>query len=696
MAKLKRSRLRSQAASVQPRSHSEDSSSDGSIPNTTVPPRRAPSTITLREKRRPEAHPEGAPPKRARRLDAKFARARASSDAADDGGEDIAVNPVVLASLNDHLFVTPRPARRRRRDIAVVIPQSSSIANQPTNGDRLLTARQVTLDPIEESPQLHDRDVVLDSVERDEPDEEFEAEEVGAEQAQLVRAGAADEVYNMLENEDEDEDEEMREFINRAIKNAVPRTINGLSRQRERRAPVIGDEDFGYGQLAQPRMLGPGRVTLSPSVVMDVRPIYTAAVNTRRLRGIVGLMGRPGWTARGKDWKNGFSQDEPGITAVGRRIFKYLHSFRNLVRQAPKLVGAEKQDLARQKEWLDANREKVKKSLSEIAKLVTKMRDELDVPDPDGLGANLERRAAIVGDLMNPVIPQLVRVLESLFCLGGVDPDNLNDILDEVLITPELLGYIQAVTKWISSLRVKLKWELEQRPLDNSHVRGTQLERLVKGQKSAWNLFDGAMHKLKQDLEDAEQQHEEAMQEQNEEERLAECQQRDEQIRAAREREEEEEEVWKERQYEAVARSTQWIKSQPRPMAEKWRKANERYYQEQNDQVQQPARPLVPVMSGARRPPPQFHGPPVAPNLSEQDMENKRWILEQITKEDGEGRTAPPTRDSMEAWAEAMGMEVAEVIGEVAAFQRSARELARQRRVEVPEWAREDVAVGRR
>jgi hypothetical protein len=641
---------------------------------------------------------EQPPPKRARRLDAKFARARASNGAEEGAGEDVAVNPAVLDALNNGPFSSSsRPTSQPRRGIAVVIPQSSSIADKSTNRDRPLTTSRATLDPIKESPQLHQRDVALDSVEREEQDDEFEAEEVGPEHAHLVPARAADEYH--VYDAPEAEDDGLRDFVDKAIRDTAPRTINGLSHQenlpRVPRALDIEDEDFGYEQLAQPRMLGPGRVTLSPSVVVDVPSIYTAAVNTRRLRGIVGLMGRAGWTAKGKDWKKGFSQDEPGITAIGRRIFKYLHGFRNLLREAPKLVGAQKQDLAKQKEWLDANQEKVKKSLSEIAKLVTKMRDELNVPDPDGLGANLERRAAIARDLMNPVIPQLVRVLESLFCLGGVDPDNLNDILDEVLITPELLGYIQAVTKWISSLRVKLKWELEQRPLENRHVRGTQLERLVKGQTSAWNLFDGAMYRLKQDLEEAEQQHEEAKQEENDEERLAECQQRDEQIREARVREEEEEEDLKERQYEAVARSTQWIRSQPRPLAEKWRKATERHGQPvvRNVQILQPERPLGPVMSGARGPPPQFYEPPFAPNFSEQDLENKRWILEQISKEDGEGRTARLTGDLIDEMAETLDMEVAEVMEEVTAFQRSARELARQRGLEVPEWAREDVAV---
>ncbi|KAK0641071.1 hypothetical protein B0T16DRAFT_207256 [Cercophora newfieldiana] len=694
-------RTRSASKRTESLSESDDAAASPTpaVPVLAPTPAPAPALApaTSGSKRGPGEETKDAPRKRVRlhRLDAPVSRAKPSSDDEEDG----VVNPAILDAMNNGPFTSsPQRSTRPPRAIATRKPRSKRTSRKARNL-RGPVSTGAALDVIDESSREHDPDAAISSVEQDEADDQPELQDQHTE-SQNIRVDAYD---DFPEDEDDELDNTIQE-LQMVVAEAPPpskpkRTINGLSAQegadherptgnrlpaRRNIVPDIEDKDFGYesdlGHLGQGNQIGEARVSLSLSPPPVTQPIYTATVDTRRVRAMLKFMGRDGWTGGGeKRWEQGFAQGEPGNHLRGKRLFKYLHRFRTLIRGAPTIVGKHPRSLSKQVAWLRGKQDDIKKLVSEINKQIKKIRDEeLALPrGPDDFSrAALERRQAMVMDLMNPIIPQLIRVLSSLFSLGGANSVNPRQLPEEVIITPDVLGYIQEVLTWIGSLRGKMRWELRERPLENTD------RPLAKQQESAWSLFDSALRELNRNVEEAEEQHEIQEQNENEQERLLECAHRDEMIREARRREEEAEQDRKIERMRLVAHSTQYIASLPNPVSELWRKATAREeYWAASQSVSRPK----PVMSGARRPPiPQ----PLEQPTPWKDAD-KEWLLLQIRPE---GRKPiVPTKADYEDWAEALGVTRGELLNEVRSFQITFHNKAQEKGLKMEEWARKDI-----
>jgi len=704
MAKLRRQTRASKAAA-----DDSSSSSEADIPNEVVSSRTAPPSATLRAKRKADTDSTQPAAKRVRmhRLETTASRAGPSSDA-----EDMVVNPIVLGTMNTGLFTgsifanSSRPVRQHPNGLPTLLPQFNGNPHQAGSTRHLASTRtrpRSRLDAIAESPQPRDPDRAISSVERGETGGYDDLE--GEDERLFVSSEAGRGLFGSQEDEDwelKDPREPVRTVPNRPRPNptsGAPSARGGpiinTTIPSRLGVPDIDDENFGYSSrlmgTVQRRPLSPTQASPSRSLSSDVLPIFTATVPTRHVKAVYKLMGRAGWTNK-KEWARGLGQDDPWITPIGKKLFKYLSAFRSLIHKAPKAVSTERHYLDEQNHWLRDSRDTLEKYVSEITKLVKMVRDvELRLPNNNhALGTgSLERRRAIIGELRGQIIPQLIRILRSFFSLSGVDPDDGNELMEDVTITPDILAYIRTVVEWTHSLRSKLIWELGERPLENRHVTGAQLNKLVKQQMSSWNLFSAAMDELDQILDDAEEEHEKAKQEEHEGERLAECSQRDEIIQEAREREEEEELAIKQRQYEAVARSVQWIASQPRPLAEKWVKAEPHTQSVRHSS----STPLSgPAMSGGRAPPtPQFPEPPVILDHKPWHIDDKQWLLHQIKRKDSWGQYVRPTPDDFRTFEESLDRyPMSEIEKEAAAFRWSGRCMAWEKGLPVEDWAMED------
>ena len=81
-----------------------------------------------------------------------------------------------------------------------------------------------------------------------------------------------------------------------------------------------------------------------------------------------------------------------------------------------------------QNNWLLANKDALSKATSEINKIVQKIcEDRLAVIGDSNRPSsnNLERRKALVRDMVLCLIPMLVQTLRAAFSLGGIDLDGI-------------------------------------------------------------------------------------------------------------------------------------------------------------------------------------------------------------------------------------------------------------------------------
>ncbi|KAK3316421.1 hypothetical protein B0H66DRAFT_604713 [Apodospora peruviana] len=351
-------------------------------------------------------------------------------------------------------------------------------------------------------------------------------------------------------------------------------------------ADGVGDDEDVFGDHEDHQVRSPGthsRISDAKSSLLGeatarTQPHYTAKLSSVILYKLLTLMGKSGWTKLGKSWQKRLFEDPyqedgqadtPAITKAGVLVFKSLFFMEAKLKHAPT-------ELDDQDEWLRVNQESLKKAFDEIQKIVVSIcEDRLAVlGDSDGGSSNnLQRRRAMVRDLISCIIPMLILVLESAFFLGGFEEDDDGRTLPvEGTFTKTILLYLLRITGWLLRLNDILNHELIIRPFKNNNIT------LVSFSKQPKNTEGCDKNRLRLGvlLNDWKDQLNVALRELEEkihgEGRRRERRQREIARQEARRQAEQAEQAEKDKQNAACIASTHEIARQERPMAAKWRK----------------------------------------------------------------------------------------------------------------------------
>lgn len=262
------------------------SSSDKSIPSSAPPKKMISLGLRSSVLKRKPGEESAAQWKRVRahRLDAKFVRARASSDADTAGEEDVTVNPAVLEAMNHGPFTSPLRSAGPRKGKAVVHPRpnqtiavADTVNNKPVaslsppakprnkvavglprsdnnarNAEPLRRGRSASSKPplavIPESPQATERGRVLPSVERYESDDSDKEGETAEESAPPSESedDYEDDGQEQAESSEVESPETSTRAMLRSPQNDGGSTNAGTADRGGLRGSNVGGEDFGY------------------------------------------------------------------------------------------------------------------------------------------------------------------------------------------------------------------------------------------------------------------------------------------------------------------------------------------------------------------------------------------------------------------------------------------------------------------
>lgn len=429
----------------------------------------------------------------------------------------------------------------------------------------------------------------------------------------------------------------------------------------------------------------------------------TVEVSSKYITEMRNLMGRPGWTGLGKDWENTLIQNQaeveetPVVTKVGVALFKYLCRLKEEFYKAPKAP-----ELPHQNQWLLEQDTVLRKYITEIGKIITKIReDHLAVIDDSDRSSNnnLKLRRALVMDLLKCVIPALVQVLWSALSLGGVEDEDGSDTADLFtgrVFMASTLQYLVQATGWIRSLETVLRLELEVRPLgdpDPSPSATTQsrkkLSRPATISKNR-GLLSLIITLWDQELRDAAAKLDEnANISLDAETRIEEMKRREKEEKKRRARVEKEELEESQRKWEASCVSMALLKQKPRPSEELWRKATmgTGFNPKLPTSSLTSAPSSAPSMSGAlpsmaQRAPPQAENP-VLVEHEPLSREDKQYLLDELRRTDRKG----VNRFDLETLAEILDRTVEGIVREINLLKQGAIDLSQKRRLPPESWS---------
>ena len=405
------------------------------------------------------------------------------------------------------------------------------------------------------------------------------------------------------------------------------------------------------------------------------------------------LMGMTGWTELSKTWSTDLLQpdpfesgatDTPAISVIGRQLFKYLVHLKSKLSKAPPASNLDVQN-----DWLLLNNDGLCKSTTEINKLVKKIcEDRLAViGDSSRPSSNdLERRKALVRDMVLCVIPMLVHTLWHAFSLGGMERDMDGNLClaEEGEFTTTTLHFLFRTTGWLLRLDRIVMFEMSHRPYKHYLIDGLSEdnrraypEKAKKKRLELGKLLKDWNSELKEAMSELENWGEkERAEKERERVRLARLE-REPLVKARKIQAQKEEEEKKRKQYEDFCLSTQRIRSSlegrffDQEEGEGGSSVTEGGEEEEEE-----------VVDGEEKLPPYEGG-----EYELWDNEDSCFLLSDIREIVGKGKRV--TKQVYEDLAEALGKPLGEVIYEARKLRLAGRIIARERGVEVEEWARE-------
>lgn len=332
-----------------------------------------------------------------------------------------------------------------------------------------------------------------------------------------------------------------------------------------------GEESDSNESEPAGRAASPPATQMSGFVAIQVRPHTgrTMTVSHRHVKNMEDCIGLPGWTGLGQGWADAllrfvdpdFDEDSdedfdevfdedlykerPARTLVGNRCFRSLSSLMVLLDDMP-----DANDLPKQTSSLAKAEQRLNKVMASLDRVTAKICDE-------GAIAGSRRRAALAHDLASSIIPMLVLVLSSAFALGFRDTEEQSDLLPkEGLFTWSTIQYILWTTDWLCRLQTVLM-----------SIQGTDE---ANASRQSRERFGTILGKWKEHLRHAVDEYNKLVDDDRDRQRKK---QRDEAIRETSRRAEEDDLARSQRQYANWELSIKRFLSQPRPLAEKWRKA---------------------------------------------------------------------------------------------------------------------------
>ncbi|KAK0708121.1 hypothetical protein B0H67DRAFT_648217 [Lasiosphaeris hirsuta] len=422
----------------------------------------------------------------------------------------------------------------------------------------------------------------------------------------------------------------------------------------------------------------------------------TVNVSSTYITQIRNLMGRPGWTGLGKTWEDTFSHNPAGVdgtparTKIGGTIFKYLHRLKEEFYKAPKAP-----QLAHQNQWLLEQDDLLKKYITEIGKIITKIREDRlavignsDRPSND----DLKLRRALVVDLLGYIIPTLAQVLWGAFSLGGGDDEDESDTADppaDGVFVASTLQYLVQATGWVRSLDTVLRFELEVRPLDDSRPSPSaptqNKKKLARPETINRNrgllsqiitLWDQELKDAAVELDDIANNNIDAEARKEQRERAQRT------VIEQRARIEEEELASSQRRWEESCLSMTLLRQKPRPLEARWLRATApAYYMPPTS-----SSTSAPSMRGALSLKVQREPWREEKSLMEHELlssDDKQYLLNEIRRTDREYIT----RFDLEALAETLERTIPGVKLEIEALKQAARDLSMKKRLEPEFWS---------
>jgi hypothetical protein len=337
------------------------------------------------------------------------------------------------------------------------------------------------------------------------------------------------------------------------------------------------------------------------------------------------IMGRRGWTGAGRRWRADFSvldfgDEPPARTPLGESLFTSLNLLKDHLDDVPNAM-----DLAGQSRFLADHQQYLRRAMARIDGFVNRIK-------------NLEVRSdELVEDLSACIIPMLVLVLRTAFAMGAKGPDaEVSDRASaEGVFTWTTVQYLMFILGWTSRLHDILISETNPRAGDDADPPAPQPQD-PENEKQNRERFGVMIKKWKEQLKEGVNgfnQQADVIR------RRYEQMQKDAGIRAARRQQEEEEFARARLQETAFAASIREITSQPRPMAEKFRKALQQSVfspprsshaastQSRSSYSSNASRLLLPPAPAQQRAP-----PPPAMDYPPWPEDEVQWFLDELTR----------------------------------------------------------------
>lgn len=294
----------------------------------------------------------------------------------------------------------------------------------------------------------------------------------------------------------------------------------------------------------------------------------TISVFSDHINHMSEAMGKSGWTADGRRWGAEicqFREEPPARTRVGKAIFKSLSRLADELDNVPNSL-----DPVGQARILDKQNRVLNAVMSSVEGAVTRIVD-LAAPAGSGHETTIDFLTALASDLSTWVIPMLVLVLQTAFAIGIEEPDaEVRDALPRKgVFTWTTVQYVQWTSSWLFRLEKVLATDLGQRTGEVANSSGDQQQDPDNPMQSR-QRFGVMVRKWMQHLKEAVRGFNDKSDRDRE---IYEMRQRDLAIKERQRREEEQDLARSRKQEEAFWSSLRNMSSQPRPMAEKFRKA---------------------------------------------------------------------------------------------------------------------------
>lgn len=470
-----------------------------------------------------------------------------------------------------------------------------------------------------------------------------------------------------------------------------------------------------------------------PHVTLSTTEVETTVqVPSKEVRSMCDLMGKKGWTARGRSWASELSHprtlQSEGLpnTQFGQKVCKLVAVMRKDYRTAPQVYNA-----ATQKSFLREKAERTEKAIAEISQHIDKTYDRYYKAIEGGGNRNVVALKDVLrGDVIQCVIPLLVLLLRDFFFLGGSSVDKNGDRAlpeKEGEFTATTLQLLKRTTSWIVRLAAIIKRETElsafeptsdeeEEQVKSPARRKPDTVRRMRQERAKQRIdFEEHARQLSRALSKASDGLDEVA---NREARRRAMVERAVERKAQKEREEKEGQETKRRRLAAMCASMQRLRDDIGPVSSMWVRAQQleesRARQDTAASVRMSVRPADGQRGPAGReqthspdlggffdeaqvyhPEPQvYHHEPTPASskvgyaaVIEEPVQTSRpwaivesqWLLRKL-KEGGQ-----PDYDS---WAEALGRRVDEVRQEVHLLKLSTRSLAEEAGKKPPLWAR--------